>query len=170
MHEKQIIEILIYRTPEEVFYKAYNKNLNNLLEQFRSKDINKGFEDLESAIENSFWKRYGGPWKYNQMYGSLNIFCWGKQIRGDLWLSNKKRFTRISKNKNISLFGKVFEINYFKEMTNVDIINEIDTHLTAFMKFHKRLVLDLECYENIKHYINWKILIMEYDSSNNRSQ
>ena len=157
MIEKHVIEILIYRISEESFYKNYDNALAKYIEEF---NFPEGYlKNNKQNIEDGFWKKYGGPWNYNQMYGSLNIFIFGDQIRGEYWLSNRARFTRIASNKNISSFGKAFEIEIFSDMNNEDIVKKIDEEIMVFRHENKKLVFDLKCYENVKNCINWKKLI-----------
>jgi len=155
-----VFELLIYRDKEKAFYEKYYK----ALESFINKYIPNSTDSIQQKrtkdyLEDHFWKNYGGPWNYNQVVGAIKIFTCGDQIRGDLWLSNKKRFTRIMGNKNISLFGKAFEMTVFKDMTNEDINQRLIKEITNSIKQNERRIIDMECFLNCSKYIDWMKLL-----------
>jgi hypothetical protein len=155
-----VFELLIYREKEKTFYEKYNKALEAMIAKyiprFASSDQR---ENIQASLVEKFWRIYGGPWNYNQVVGAIKIFICGDQIRGDLWLSNKKKFTKVMCNKNISLFGKAFEMNVFNDMSNDEIQQELLKSIIDSIKPNKRLVIDTECFINCSKYIDWKKLI-----------
>jgi hypothetical protein len=153
-----IFELLIYREKETVFYDKYNKALESVISKYIPIHTD-NFDNTKNRLTDHFWKTYGGPWNYNQVVGAIKIFCCGDQIRGDLWLSNKKRYTRIMGNKNISLFGKAFEMTIFNDMTNEDINMQLINEINNSIKPNKRLTIDTECFRNCSKYIDWKSLV-----------
>ncbi len=159
MIEKSIFEILIYRIKEDKFNSKYEKDKNSFLKKHTTPQNSKRFIDL---LENRFWGKYGGPWKYNQIVGAINIYILGDQIRGEIWQSTKERFRRKMNNKNIEFSGNVFEITVDDAISNVEIFKEIKRSIRLYLKSKSRLNPDFTAFDNIGKYINWKGL-SEYD-------
>ncbi len=160
MNEKHVFEILLYREAEKVFYQKYDaalhKHLHVTMRDVTSSSVG---EEFKMGMENDYWMNYGGPWNYNQCIGAIRLFITGNQIRGDLWLSNRKRFTRKMHNKNISLQGKAFELTIHREAENEEIYEDIINRIAASLGNSRRTIADLTCFHNVGKHIDWRGLI-----------
>jgi hypothetical protein len=164
MKDKYIFEVLLYRENENKFNDKYALDSKKYIEYFSHNMESMDFETRRItllSIENDYWKRYGAPWNYNQVIGAIKMFVNENEIRGELWLSNKKRYTRNMNQKCISLQGKAFEYYVDDNTTNNEIANEITKLIIESIKYDKRIYIDLECFNNIKKYLDWKSVIRE---------
>lgn len=162
MIDYTVFEILIYRIKEKDFYALYEKREQEFINKVIPEPENKIYEKSIKRLEFWFFENYGGPWNYNQIIGAIEIFLLGDQIRGDYWLSTKKRYRTKMKNKNISKYGKIFEMHVFNDTSNNTISSEIKKRISDFLKYDKRLVPDFRAYDAISKYIDWKKLTKEY--------
>jgi len=159
VEDRYIFEVLIYRIKEIDFDTKYEIDRKEYHKKYMVNKIKD--DDVKSLLEKQFWENYGGPWLYNQVIGAIRILIDGIQIIGELWLSGKSRYTRIMKNKRIYLCGTAFEMGVFKEMTNNDIYQEVRKRILDSIPKKRNLVIDVECFDNISKYIDWRKLFPE---------
>jgi hypothetical protein len=155
MPERHIMEVLAYRIPEADFNAEYDREREDYLRPLQS------LSDPErvAAWEQHFWSTFGGPWRYNQTVGAIRLYITGNQVRGELWLSNRKRFQRILKNRNISLHGSIFEMTVYPETANGEILEGILAHIDGFARGQRRLTFDLECLKNLGPFVDWTAMV-----------
>lgn len=157
MKEKYIFSIPIYTCSEEEYDRKRGA-------YFRKKAIAYPFRDDEQSIKlfkSAFYKYLWRPWKYNQAIGFIEIFIWGKDIRGDLYFETSDRISIYSKKRRFELQGKAFEMGvYFKQEAN-NIFEMLFTRLENLKreKPYKGRFIDLRLFYEIGPYVNWKALL-----------
>jgi len=154
--EKYFFEIPIYRVTQKRFNDDYERDLARW---FRSgPDPASLPEHLRMSLEQHFWDTYGGPWRFNQVVGWLRLYVLGHQIRGELWMSASKRFTRNGR-RRFRHVGKAFEMHCGKRQSPDEIRSEIQDELLRFRREHRRLHLDLECFDRLAPTVDWNRLV-----------
>lgn len=159
---RHFFELPIYRCSEDDFNRQYKKDLNERLQPL-AESISAPPEDsavLRNAEQN-FWENYGGPWRYNQLVGWLQLYVGSDQIRGELWEVNAKRVERRMRHKQMRPTGKAFEIYCFPEDTSADILERVRGELAQFQKRFRggRFTLDTECFDNTARALDWRALV-----------
>lgn len=158
--QKYLFEILLYWKTEEKYHQDYQKKRDKFFSQsFDLLDPKKKKNDIPPQVSYTYYKSYGGPWNYNQIVGAVKIYLLGNQLQGELWVSKKKRFQRVMKNKLIFSDGNFFRMGLWDDMTNEDINKEIKSRIIEGINYDKRLIPDFECFDNICTYIDWRKLI-----------
>ncbi len=107
-----------------------------------------------------FWENYGGPWQYNQVIGWVRLYVLGSQLRGDLWMMTGKRLHRKSHNP-IRRVRDDFEIDIIPDESSAQILSKLEQELKHLQKslYKKRRFLDLECFQSLAPFIDWRKLI-----------
>lgn len=159
--ERPIFEVPIYR----VSHAEFNRGFDYDEAQFLAKTFNiippeRAPESFRGSQQH-FWEHYGGPWRYNQAVGWLRIYTLGSQLRADLWLSSSKRFLRRMQWKKFRLLGKQFELWIVKDTPSSVIQRLLLEEFRVFEREYKsrRLVLDLECFNNVAPFVDWHALV-----------
>lgn len=155
--ERYIFEILLYREPQHTFDERYQAAVDTFMKPIRHPTVgaNPDHNPCEIVWEDIFWRRYGGPWNYNQIVGAIRLYALGTQIRGELWISDRSRYRRNMSNKNISLAGSVFEVTVHEPTTDADVFREILERIVSFCRDRQRFVADLQCFQTTGPHINW---------------
>jgi hypothetical protein len=159
--ERHFMEIGIYWCEQDAFHAKYNRDLKKRLDAQSAEWGHFGQdvpEESRMRIQHDFWKRYVMPWQYNQVTAWLSLYVLGNQIRGELWKSDAKHFRRDMLRRQIYLVGKAFEMSCWPNQTSADILTELRNELAEFQKSYRKgkAVLDLECFDNIGPYIDWR--------------
>ncbi len=160
MPEKYLFDVAFYWCAEEAFYREYDKRLAEHLADFERTTGYPLTENLRMSLTDSFWKNYIAPWTFNQAVGWVRLYKLGSQIRGELWYMNAKRAGRQLTKKHFSSQGKAFELHVYPEDTSEVIYKAVLADLQSFAKaFRRKVVLDLEAFEQLGPYVNWRVLM-----------
>jgi hypothetical protein len=159
--ETPIFEVPMYWCSDDDFSRRYTRDLKAYMDRFEREISLPLSRSTRMNLEDSFWRRYVAPWKFNQIVGWLTIYILGSQVRADVWFVNAKRFGRKLRKKHFSLFGKAFEVHTRPTETSATIFASLLEELRDYEKSHswRRVVLDLECLQNLGPLVNWRRLI-----------
>jgi hypothetical protein len=160
MPEKYIFDIAFYWCGQDSFYREYGRRLAENLAAFEKTTGYPLTESLRMSLTDSFWRKYIAPWKFNQAVGWVRLYKLGSQLRGELWYMNAKRAGRQLTKKQFSSHGKAFELHVYPEDTSETIYKAVLGDLHSFVKsFRRKVVLDLEAFEQLGPYVNWRALM-----------
>lgn len=157
MNEKYIFSIPIYTCSEEEYERKRDVYFRKNLVKYSVRNDKQSLNLFESAFYKYLWS----PWKYNQVIGFIEIFVWGKDIRGELYFEESKRISIHSKKRRYELQGKAFEMGvYFVQQTD-NIFKNLSAHLEYLKneKPYKGRYIDLNRFYEIGPYINWRALL-----------
>lgn len=160
-----IFEIPIYRCPEDEFDKKFAQDLAEHYERIWPGGAKDRLpRETVLSAEQHYWETYGGPWNYNQTVGWLGVYIKRPLIRCDLWFTRAKRILRNPKRRKISLLGNAFQLQCMGKESSIGIYHAVLEELKLFQKDFRggRFVLDLQCFNNVGPYIEWRSL-MGYD-------
>lgn len=100
--ECYFMEVPIYRVSEKRFYRDYQRDLEAHLESLWPPNTPPEIlAELRPLAEVHFWKRYGGPWQFNQAVGWIRLYLLGNQFRGELWFISAKSLVRRPAHKRL---------------------------------------------------------------------
>ncbi len=86
MKEKYIFTIPVYVCSEEEYEIKRDKYFQSQLKRYKiARDI-----EAINLFEQAFIKNLWRFWKYNQIIGYIELFIWGKDIRGEFYFVNSK--------------------------------------------------------------------------------
>jgi hypothetical protein len=159
MH-RDFFEIAIYRVTSDRLHKEYEAAKAKMVRGVNANYGGKTPPDTLLLLEDSFWRRYGMPWRYNQAIGWLRLHAFGHQVRGELWLHEAKRYQRVG-HKHYIHQGKAFECYVYPEDSNPAILKRVREDLLTFQRgFHRgRFTLDLQCFDELAPSIDWHRLL-----------
>ena len=160
--EHYFFELPIYRCSERPFYSKYARDLEAHLAALWPPNTPPNIlAELRPLAEDHFRKRYGGPWHFNQTVGWIRLYTLGTQIRGELWLTSEKSLVRRPQHKRIEKIGKVFEYHPDSNDSSAEIAKKTRKELVEAVKSIRngRLILNLECFDNLAGHIDWGALI-----------
>ena len=165
-YEKGLFDIAIYWCDEATFNAKYDQKSKAERERIKREWEARGFqlkpEDIDRH-ERLLWQQLMMPWKYNQIVGWVRIYIFGNQLRGDYWLIEAKRFGPTLKKKRFIHRGKAFELWLHAKETNKQLFGRMLNRLRKLeevdLKYNprtRRCVLDLECFESLGRFVNWR--------------
>jgi len=118
---KYIFTIPIYVCSEN----SYNKRREQYYQKQYKKYCFKDDEEKRKEFNYVFAKFLWRPWKYNQIVGFIDIFIWGKDIRGDLYYVDSNWIGVLLKKKRFEFYGKAFELGIHSERSSKEIYTEL---------------------------------------------
>lgn len=171
MSETFIFDVPIYRTTKASYnedQKLYiNESLYDHLELSRSEmdAYYKEYPHSKIRNENCYWRQYGGPWRFNDIIGYVQLYLKGSQVHGQLWYIDAKRIVRKPRHKilvckNAGL-GFGIPVGIPIESSNSEIFSRIMKYLDSVRplpKFKNRFI-DSSLLETIGPYVDWRSLI-----------
>lgn len=115
-------------------------------------------EEDRKISHNILWPKLMGPWRFNQIVGWVRVYRLGDQLRGEYWSIKAKRFGLQVKKKRLTPQGKAFEIWPGDKETSEQIFHRMCQKLRAFEKELQGRVLDLESFEKLGRFVDWRQL------------
>ncbi|MBI5789024.1 MAG: hypothetical protein HZA78_09240 [Candidatus Schekmanbacteria bacterium] len=162
-------DIPVYRIQEEEYYKKRENYIDKMMYGKTSelRERNKSFyeRNIDNRIyfEDHLEKQYGGPWDFNEIIGYVRLHFLGFQVRGELFMVDKKRITRTRKKIFLFRTGKVVSETVFSTYSsNEEIFNAILRYLSNTKKELKPRFMDSASFEFMGKFIDWKNLLNEY--------
>jgi len=160
--ERYLFDLAIYRISEKKFIERYSADLERYYDStWPGQGRNAVPQELQESVDGHFWENYGMPWRFNQVVGWLRIYTLGSQVRGELWFTEATRLVRRRSPPPMRWRGKAFELHTFIEETSEEIFlnvrAEIEREIRALGR--RRIVVDLECFENVAPRLDWKELL-----------
>lgn len=158
--EKMIYEIPIYSMPKKEFERRWDKWKRGWYEQ--SIQMGRSVEEAEKFINMLIEGRHPqNVWEYNQIVGFVEISISPRDISFNVQKTLDTGIHAIGKKKhyieNLMTNGMHFR---YKNMTNEEIVVEIDTYLDSIERgLNKPFCLYRDTYNNIKDYIDFKKII-----------
>lgn len=157
---KMIYEIPIYSMPKKEFERRWDKWKRGWYEQ--SIQMGRSVEEAEKFINMLIERQHPqNVWEYNQIVGFVEISISPRDISFNVQKTLDTGIHAIGKKKhyieNMMTNGMHFR---YKNMTNEEIIVEIDTYLDSIERgLNKPFCLYRDTYNNIKDYIDFKKII-----------
>ena len=158
--EKMIYEIPIYSMPQKEFERRWDKWKNGWYEQ--SIKMGHSVENAEKTVGMIMEGRYPeNIWKYNQIVGFVEISMSTRDITFNVQKTLDTGIHAAGKKKHYiqDMMTNGFHFR-FRNMTNEEIIAEIDVYLDSIeCGLNKPFCLYRDTYNNIKSYIDFKKII-----------
>lgn len=155
-------DVPIYRLPEDKYYAEREKYIDKMMygtdpEERRSKEeFYERNPDNKINFEDHLQKSFGGPWTFNEIIGYIRLYFLGTQIRGELWMVNKKRLVRTRKKL---ILWQSHNVSYEERIpfsaTNEEVFEAILTYLDRAKKEVKGRVIDTAKLEALGKYVDW---------------
>lgn len=159
--ERYFFEIPIYWLTESDFDARYSADLESRLAGFRARHGGISRE-IRANVETEFRRTYGGPWRYNQAVGWLQLYVRNSRIRADEWFTQASRVGRRMRHKDICLTGKAFEISCGRDQSSAEIYQSVLSELCEYRRASRpRFILDQYCFESVGPFLNWRALVDE---------
>ncbi|MBU1298081.1 MAG: hypothetical protein KJ963_06865 [Bacteroidetes bacterium] len=157
MKEKYFFTIPVYICSPEEYNKKRERYFNNQFKRYKVDDSKESKELFEEAFKMYLWH----PWKFNQIVGFIELFIWGKDIRGEYYFISSKRLSVHQKNKKYTWCGKAFEMGVYFEKQSDTIYKTLIEHLENLRneKPFKGRYIDLREFYEISSFIDWKRLL-----------
>ncbi len=173
MIEKLIFEIPIYRVSPEKYAEETNKLLQKQTQPDKAWHIDSGlWESIsddekrkwQNRWERSFYQSFEGRnWQYNDLVGFIGLFAGKLQIKAEYWFIDAKRVSRGLTKRRFVYRDKLFEVWVQEDNSSQIIQGKIRSELTG-LGSHFRLknrYIDLEAFDNVASYINWRLITVE---------
>ncbi|NER98775.1 MAG: hypothetical protein F6J86_33955 [Symploca sp. SIO1B1] len=109
-------------------------------------------------------KRQGESWKYNQIVGWIQLSVFQHQlfpcIKAQYYFVKAKRINRNMLKKQFTYRGKGFDVYPDSSSSSSAIYTEICNALKELNQEYpfKRRYIDIECFQLLRSYINWRKL------------
>lgn len=151
--DKYFFEIPVYRKSIDVFHKE--------LDIEKEKYSNYPDPETKKIMEHDWDRRHFRCWKYNDVIGWMRLyFDWYQVIKWYYFQVDAKRMMKwIVKKRFVFQTHKIIELWLpdYEKLTNKDIFESLQIELERLSKvdFKKRYI-DLEVFQNIWPYIDWK--------------
>ncbi|MEK4006399.1 hypothetical protein [Paenibacillus sp. FSL H3-0333] len=146
----QIFEIPVYRISRSAFKKETDTIIDKVIWD----------KEIGDGCKRELYKIYKYPYLYNEVTGWIRVFIDSIQIRGEYYFIQSRNVRRGFK-KDYRYVGKAFEMGVFKDEDSPEIYSNVLKRLKSLASeppFTRR-VIDLESFENLGQYINWRKLI-----------
>src|SRR5258708_2596595 len=111
---------------------------------------------------DQLWKRYGGPWQFNEIIGYIRLHFLGTQIEGEWWRVDAKRVTRTRKKLFLNEHWKVVYEEVISEgSTSIEINWLILFYLKRAQedKNLKRFYVDTSVFERTGPHVDWEAVL-----------
>jgi hypothetical protein len=170
MLRRVILDIPVYRLSQDAFTRETDE-IRHQYVSFDSDDVppwmsKSELEEKMKALSEHFEKVFNRSpeariWKYNEINGYISIRSGSNQVKAEYWFINSKRIGRRTIRKIYEYRGKAFEIWVKSQDSSIDIFNAIRDEVNLLKKRRpfKGRYIDLESFENIGPYLNWKELV-----------
>ena len=144
-------------TKPESWCKDWGTDITSLSEEqitIVSERLQNSFNSIDSSPQNRCWK-------YNELIGFINITIGKFSIKGEYWFIDSKRISKDIIRKTYEYCDKVFEVWIHTNDNSRDILEKIYECLeeAKMRKPIKSRYLDLEAFDNISPYVDWKQLV-----------
>ena len=107
-------------------------------------------------IQDDLEKEFGGPWRFNEIIGFIRLYFHGRQVRGELWMVNRKRLVRTRHKLYLHQSHKVVdEEDVPYDASNEEIYLAIIRYLERARDELKGRVVDTETFRLIGRYVDW---------------
>lgn len=154
MHKNdiQVFEIPVYRITKSDFDEETDKLVRDAI----------GDNDVDEDGRRGIRNIYTYPYHYNEVVGWIRIFIDSIQVRGEYYFVAAKSIKRGFK-KDYKRIGRAFEMATFKDEGSHEIYLNILKRLETLKndRLFKSRFIDLESFENVGKYIDWRTLIDE---------
>jgi len=162
--ETYFFDIPIYWCEVASFNAKYDQKLKSYEEKAKEYLSAKGLEFKPNEEDRRrthiiLWARSMCPWRFNQIVGWIRVYRFGNQLRGEYWLIKAKRFGWQLRKRQFIPRGKAFEMCPNKEESAEEIFKRMIQNLRTFNKELRGRVIDLESFENLGRYVDWRRLV-----------
>ena len=93
-------DVPVYRVPEACFYAERDRYIDITMfgtlpdeREFRKAFYERN-ADTRINLEDRLEKTFGGPWCFNEIVGYVRLHFLGSQVRGALWMVDRKRIVK----------------------------------------------------------------------------
>ena len=158
-------DIPVYRLPKDQYYAERDRHVDLVMYGTHPEDrkTRQAFyernPDNKINFENHLQKSFGGPWIFNEVVGYIRLHFLGTQVRGELWMVDKKH---IVKSRTKLIIWQTHKVSYEEAFpfnaSNEQIYRAILTYLDRVKKELKGRVVDTELFERVGQFVDWNAL------------
>jgi hypothetical protein len=164
-HRFSFFDVPIYRVSQDQFDAEFERFIEKQSEGMDQKVVAKQKEYLEQNRQEDGLRRdrmlhsFGGPWQFNEIVGHIRLHFLGNQVRGTLWMIDKKRVNRTRKKQFSVLTHKVVaELGIPRRATNQEVYETILKYLNSARKKLRRRFVDTRVFERIGRFVDWNAM------------
>lgn len=163
MTEPIFFEIPIYRCT----LKSHTEYMGAEEQKLAPLENKEQFPVSYNSAYNYFHQEKWYSWKYNEIVGYLNLYIFGSQFRGDVWLVVKRRIDKGIIKKKFRLLGKSFEKEIPRHKSSAEIFEFILETLSNHNKTeYKKYYFDLQTLKVVGQFVDWVELTKKLNSYN----
>ena len=158
-------DVPVYRLAEDRYYAERDRYIDISMYGTHPEDrkMRKAFyernPDNKINFEDHLQKSFGGPWTFNEIVGYIRLHFLGTQVRGELWMVDKKR---IVKSRTKLILWQSHKVSYEEDFpfnaSNEQVFRAILAYLDHAKKELKDRVLDTSHFERIGKFVDWNAL------------
>lgn len=158
-------DIPVYCLPEDQYYAERDRHvdLNMYGTHPEDRKTRQAFyernPDNKINFENHLRKSFGGPWIFNEVVGYIRLHFLGAQVRGELWMVDKKRFV---KSRKKLILWKSHEVSCEEAFpftaSNEQVYHAILRYLDRVKKELNGRVVDTTLFELTGKFFDWNSL------------
>lgn len=158
-------DIPVYRLPEDRYYAERDRYIDLTIYGTNTEDRKSRQAFYESKPDNKInfehhlHKSFGGPWIFNEVVGYIRLHFLGTQVRGELWMVDRKRIVK-SRKKLILLQSE--KVSYEEQIpfnaSNEQVYRAILVYLNRAKKELEGRVVDTTLFERLGQFVDWNAL------------
>jgi len=154
-----LFDVPVYRLPREKYEAGQKAYIESVM--FETDDFRQFYEsnrNQEIMMRDHLWKRYGGPWQFNEIIGYIRLHFFGTQIRGEWWRVGAKR---VARTRTKILVNRGWKVVYEEEIPDGSASNDIYLLILSYLEraqndeHLKRFYVDTSVFERIGPHIDW---------------
>ena len=169
-----LFDIPIYWCGEDTFNARYKAKLHTDEEREKKSLRAQGLEyepseHLRKLSHSILWEKSMGPWRFNQVVGWVRLYRHGDMLKGEYWSIKAKHFGWQLRKKQLVRSGNALEIWPGARETSAQIFNRMHQRLRTFETELRGRVIDLESFQNLGRFVDWRRLLNKGTSSQRRT-
>jgi hypothetical protein len=158
---RSFFDIPVYRVSREQYEADFDQFMAELDERTGGLDSKLDREDrvLAARRRDIFRRSFGGTWQFNEIVGYVRLHFLGGQVRGELWMPERKRLVK-TRTRQLAwrTFKVVPEMDLPRNPTNQEVYDTITAYLEAVRQKYARRHLDTSVFERIGPFVDWNAL------------
>ena len=166
--DRYILDIPVYRLPEERYNRERDRYIQNLICPKGSSfnDAIRAEETVDAnhniALYDHLQCAYGGCWRFNEIIGYIRLYFLSSQVRGEYYGVLKKRVVRTrTKTLEFQAWKLAPEIDVPRPLTSDGIFATVREYLKSCHQELPGRYIDTESLERVGKYIDWYSLYKE---------
>jgi hypothetical protein len=162
---RNFFDVPVYRLPEDRYYANRKRYVDGLMYggtpafAQSQRELYAEHPDLRIADEGRFSIYYGGAWDFNEIVGFIRLHFLGTQLRGELWMVNRKRIVRTRRKLfKYRTHKVVYETDIPPHASNQEIYEQVLKYLQRAAKELRPRHIDTTMLETIGPFVDWNAL------------